>query len=93
MREVNTAQCRAKTWQTQANLEEFGSKLIWRSKKKPTALTNLIWLNWTFFHINLALFPKEVFPDVNDLSEFAWFSENEIGDWAGIEDLPVLCSG
>ncbi|KAJ7882927.1 hypothetical protein B0H13DRAFT_1890629 [Mycena leptocephala] len=53
-REENTAQCRAKTWQTQTNL---------------------------------ALLPKVVFPDVNDLSEFAWFSENESGDWAGIEDL------
>jgi hypothetical protein len=31
-REENTAQCRAKTWQTQANLEEFGTKLIRRSQ-------------------------------------------------------------
>jgi hypothetical protein len=27
-------------------------------------LTELIWLNWTFFGDNLALLPKEVFPDV-----------------------------
>ncbi|KAJ7808125.1 hypothetical protein B0H14DRAFT_2609143 [Mycena olivaceomarginata] len=38
-----------------------------RSQKKQTVLTEQIWPDWTFFGDNLALFPEEVFPDVDEL--------------------------
>ncbi|KAJ7866104.1 hypothetical protein B0H13DRAFT_1898272 [Mycena leptocephala] len=39
--------------------------------------------NWGFFVRACPPSPELL----NDLSEFAWFSENDIGDWAVIEDL------
>jgi hypothetical protein len=51
--------------------------------KKQMSLTKQIWLNWTFFGGNLALFPKEVFPNADpiQLQQFIDFWDQHVSTW------------